>query len=86
MLPFGVKVVYSGYFICISIERSEVTYIVDPFEEIEDLNIFDANGKVELKDMGGNFFRGIAVMKNMLGLERKIPEGDKIPLLEAIVN
>jgi hypothetical protein len=44
-LSFGVKVLYCGYFICISFERCETTYIIDPFESFEKVNIFEVNGK-----------------------------------------
>lgn len=65
-LPFGVKVLYCGYFICISIERCETTYIIDPFESFEKVNIFEVNGKTQLKDKEGKPFRGVTVMRNMM--------------------
>ena len=47
-------------------ERSYIVYIIDPFENFNIINIYSPNGKLELKDPKGNFFRGMAIMRNLL--------------------
>ena len=65
-LSFSVKRIVSSGFICIMLEKSEKLYVVDPLEEFERLNIYDIKSKHELKDDGGKFLQGMALMRNML--------------------
>ena len=51
-----------------------MTYVIDPLESFEKLNPYDIQSKQSLKNFKAEPFQGMAFFKNMLSLERSIPE------------
>lgn len=56
------------------IEKMEIVYVVDTLEEFEKLNVYSIESKHELKHKNGKFFRGMALMTQMMPIEKKMPE------------
>ena len=76
-LPFEVQTIrVSPHLIVILIEKMEIIFAVDASLEFDQLCLYSTNGSHEIKQHSGHYFKGIALMNNMLQKEM-IPNPNK---------
>lgn len=66
------------------IEHHEVVFVIDCRLPFDKLNLYTLQPAHEIKLQDKKYFKGICLMKNMLGYERKPPATDSNPTCDMI--